>query len=104
ENPIRGPGPAPPPGARRAIEAQHDDLGGHGLRGPGEHRKTCRHSHLLRTARGISDHAAADRAAEILPPELLSGCGIERMEVAAQIAEEDDPSCGRCYSSHDGVV
>src|SRR5262244_3633580 len=55
-----------------AIEAQHDDLGLHDLRRPGNVRKTGRHGYSLRTVGRIGDHAAADRAAEILAPEFLA--------------------------------
>ena len=47
-----------------AVEAQHYDLGGHDLRWPGD--KTARHGNFLRTVRGVGDHTAADRAAELL--------------------------------------
>src|SRR5215831_13178753 len=45
-----------------AVEAEHDDLGGHDLCGPYRVRKAGRHGNLLRAVRGVGDHAAADRA------------------------------------------
>src|SRR5262245_13773771 len=89
---------------RCRVEPEHDHLRVHGLRGPREHRKTSRHGDLLRTARCVRDHTAADRAAEILPPELLSGGGIERIENAAHVADERDaPRSGR-QAAGDRVV
>src|SRR5215831_7342230 len=95
----------PPSFARRGlVEAEHDDLGVHGFRGPGEHRKPPRHGHLLRAARGIGDHATAERTAELLPPQLLARGGIERVEVAADIAEEHDPTGGGRHAGDDRIV
>src|ERR1700730_8142723 len=87
-----------------AVEAQHFDLGGHDLRWPGEHRKAARHGNFLRTVRGIGNHTAGDRAAELLAPKFLAVGGIERIEVAAQIAEEHDPAGRRSHSADDRVV
>jgi hypothetical protein len=49
-------------------------------------------------------HAPTDRAAEDLAPELLSGGGIERIEVAAHVAEEHDASGRRSHTADDRVV
>ena len=87
-----------------AVEAEDDDLGGHDLRRPREHRKAGRHGNFLRTVRGIGDHAAADRAAEILAPKLLAVGGIERIEVAADVAEEHDAAGRRRHAADDRVV
>src|SRR5215475_7124122 len=82
-----------------AIEAQHDDLGLHDLGRPGEVGEAGRHGNLLRAVRRVGDHAAADRAAEILAPELLAGGGVERIEVAADVAEEHDAPGGRSHAA-----
>src|SRR5262249_14922832 len=65
------------------VEAQHHDLGLTDLRRPGEVREARRHRDLLCAVHRVGDHAAADRAAEILGPEFLAAGGIERIEVAA---------------------
>jgi len=41
----------------------------------------------LRATRCVSYYAAGDRYTEILAPKLLAGGGVERLEVAADIAE-----------------
>src|SRR5262245_45421883 len=87
-----------------AVEAQHDDLGLDDLRRPGEVREAGRHRDLLRAVRRVGDHAAADAAAEILAPEFLAAGGIERIEVAAHVAEEHDPSGRRSHAADDRVV
>ena len=94
----------PSAAAARREAPRHDDLGGHDLRWPGEVRKAGRHGNLLRTVRGIGDHAAADRAAEILAPKFLAGGGIERIEVAAHVAEEHDAAGRRSHAADDRVV
>ena len=67
-------------------------------------RKAGRHGDFLRTVRGIGDHTAADRAAELLAPKLLAVGGIERIEVAAYIAEEYDAPGRRGHAAEDRVV
>src|SRR5271156_6186330 len=81
----------------RAVQPQHDDLGGSRFRRPRNHRKTVGHGDFLLTVHAISDHSAADpaAAAEFLPPEFLARRRIERIEVAAQVAKEDDAPSGR---------
>src|SRR5262245_42929858 len=86
------------------VEAQHHDLGRDDLCRPGDVREAGRHRHLLRTVRRVGDHAAADRAAEILAPQLLAAGGIESIEVAADIAEEHDPARRRSHAAEDRVV
>src|SRR5271166_3302898 len=87
-----------------ALEAKDFNLGGHDFRRPGEHGKAARHGDFLRAVGGIGDHAAADRATEILPPKFLAGCGVERIEIAADVAEEDDASGRRSHAAEDWVV
>ena len=72
--------------------------------GHASHHNADRHGDLLRTARGIGDHAAADRAAEMLAPKFLPIGGIERIEVAAHIAEEHDAAGRRSHAADDRVV
>src|SRR4029077_17139283 len=84
--------------------AQYHDLGGHDFRWPGEHREPTRHGDFLRTVRGVGDHAAGDRAAEVLAPELLAIGGIERVEVAAYIAKEHDASRRRGHTAENRII
>ena len=65
-------------------------------------REAGRHRNFLRTVRGIGDHTAADRAADLLAPQLLAVGGIERIEVAAQIAEEHDAAGRRRHAAEIG--
>src|SRR5262245_55084948 len=60
---------------RAALEAQHHDLGLDDLRRPREVREARRHGDLLRAVHRVGDHAAADRAAEILAPQFLAAGG-----------------------------
>src|SRR5262245_9406350 len=87
-----------------ALEAQHHDLGLDDLRRPGEVREAGCHRDLLRAVHRVGDHAAANRAAEILAPQLLAAGGVERIEVAAHVAEEHDASSGRRHGADDRVV
>jgi hypothetical protein len=64
-----------------AVAAQYFDLGGHDLRWPGEHRKAARHDNFLRSVCAVGDHAAGDRAAELLAPKPLAVGGIERNRI-----------------------
>lgn len=52
--------------------------------------KASSHSDFLRIIYRISDDAAADGPTKVLSPKLLAVGDIERIEIAAQIAEEDD--------------
>src|SRR5437763_314964 len=81
----------------RGLEAQDDDLGAHRLRRPRHHREAGRHGNLLRAVRGVGDDAAANRAAATKrrAPKLLTGGGIERVEIATQISEEHEATRGR---------
>ena len=54
--------------------------------------------------RGIGDHTAADRAADLLTPQPLTVGNIQSLEVAAHISEEDDASCRRGYAAQDWVI
>src|SRR5215510_8309265 len=87
-----------------AVEAQHDDLGLDDLRRPRGVREARRHRDLLRAVRRVGYHATADGAAEILAPELLAAGGIERIEVAAHVAEEHDAPGRRSHAADDRVV
>src|SRR5271157_3994095 len=87
-----------------AVEPEDYDLGFHDLGRPGEHGEAGRHSDLLRALRSIGDHAAGDRAAEVLAPELLACGRIERIEVAADIAEEHDATGRRRHRAYDWIV
>jgi hypothetical protein len=54
-------------------------------------RKAGCHGNFLCTIRRIGDNAAADRAVQVLCPELLAGGGIEGVEIPAYIAENTTP-------------
>src|SRR5262245_9243962 len=87
-----------------AVEAQHHDLGLDDLRRPGEVREAGCHRDLLRAVHRVGDHAAADRAAEILAPQFLAAGGVERIEVFAYVAEEHEASGRTSQAAGDRVV
>src|SRR5277367_1885539 len=87
-----------------ALEAQDRDL-----RSPdfGRHSGRYvagRHRDFLAAVHCISDHPAADRAADLLAPQLLAGLRIKRIEIAAHVAEEHKASGGRRHGAEDRVV
>jgi hypothetical protein len=47
-----------------------------------------RHRNFLGAVHRVSDHSAADRAADLLTPELLPVGGVNGIEVATYIAKE----------------
>src|SRR6185437_6065972 len=69
------------------AETQDYDLPRHNFRWPKNRRKAGRYSNSLDTVCGIGDHTAADRAADLPAPSPLTVGGIDRIEVAAHIAE-----------------
>src|SRR5215469_11492493 len=93
-----------PCGVLLTLEAQYLDLGSNDLCWPGRACEARRHRDLLRAVRHIGNHAACDRAAELLAPEFLAGGGVERVEIAADVAEEHDASGRRGQAADDWVV
>ena len=85
-------------------EAQDCDLPGHDFRWPEDRCKAARYRNSLGAVRGIGDHSAADRAADLLTPQPLTVGNIQSLEVAAHISEEDDASCRRGYAAQDWVI
>ena len=81
-----------PCGVLLTLEAQYLDLGGHDLRRPGRAGEAGRHRNFLRAVRRVGDHTTAESAAELLAPKFLAGGGVERVEIAADVAEEHDAS------------
>jgi hypothetical protein len=75
-----------------AVEAEYHDLTAPLFRWPGKARHAGRHGDPLRAVGSIGDHAATDRVAEVLAPQLPAVGGIDRVEVAAYVAEEHDAS------------
>ena len=81
-----------PCGVLLTLDAQYLDLGSNDLCWPGRACEARRHRDLLRAVRHVGNHAACDRAAELLAPKFLAGGGVERVEIAADVAEEHDAS------------
>src|SRR5271169_4168591 len=87
-----------------ALEAQDRDL-----RSPDFTRKSwryvaSRHRDFLGAVHRISDHPAGDRAADLLAPQLLAGRRINRIKIAAHVAEEHNASGGRRHCAHDRII
>src|SRR5271156_3782616 len=87
-----------------ALEAQDRDL-----RSPdfGRHSGRYvagRHRDFLGAVHRISDHPAADRAADLLAPQLLAGRRVNCIEIAAQVTKEHQAPSGRRHSAHDRVI
>src|SRR5271166_582662 len=58
-------------------------------------RATDDNRDILLAVHRIGDGASADARAEILLPQLLAGLGVERAEVAVQVAPENEVAAGR---------
>src|SRR5271165_997551 len=88
------------------VKAQDDDSGRSRLRWPRDHGEAVGHGNFLGTVHAIGDDAAPDAAAdaEHLAPELLAVGRIERIEVAAEIAEEHHAAGGWGDGAENGVV
>src|SRR5271169_3505055 len=87
-----------------ALEAQDRDL-----RSPDFGRQSGRYvagrdRDFLGAVHCISDHPAADRAADLLAPQLLAGLRIKRIEIAAHVAEEHKAPRGWRHGAHDRVI
>src|SRR5215472_3199959 len=91
-------------GVLLTLDAQYLDLGSNDLCWPGRACEARRHRDLLRAVRHIGNHAACDRAAELLAPKFLAGGGVERVEIAADVTEEHDASGRRGQAADDWVV
>src|ERR1700733_4612082 len=92
------------PRASTLWKAENQDFRRNDLRGPKDRCEADGHGHFLCAAGGIADDAAADGAAEIAAPQPPPRSGIEGIEVAAHITEENHASGGRGYPALNGVV
>src|SRR5271168_290269 len=90
--------------SRTAVHAQNRDLGGVDLHRPRKHREPVSHGDPLRTIRVVGNDAPAHSAADLLAEKLFPRGRIERIEVAAHITEEHDPSGGGCDTGDDGII
>src|ERR1700753_3280109 len=95
--------PAPPPDALVALETEDRDL-----RSPDFGRKSrgyvAGHNRdVLCAVHGVSDHAATDRAADLLAPQLLAGHRVKRIEIAAHVAKEHKAPRGRRHATQDRI-
>src|SRR5262245_66333348 len=75
-----------------ALNAEDRDLRSPDFGRKGGRYVAGRHRDFLRAVHGISDHAAADRAADLLAPQLLAGRRVKCIEIAAHVAEEHKAS------------
>jgi len=73
---------------RVAFDAKDRDLGSPDFGRKGGRHVAGRHRDFLRAVHCVSDHAATDRAADLLAPQLLAGRRLKRIEIAAHIAKE----------------
>src|SRR5262245_24205938 len=73
---------------RSFIDPQHYNLRGTDNGWPLDMRKASGHRDPLRAICRVRDHTPANCAVKRLAPKLLSGGRVERVEVAANIAEE----------------
>ena len=86
------------------FQTQYRHLGGRDLRWPKDFRETVRNGHSLRPIDGIGDDAAANRAADFLTPQFAAICCVERVEIAAHVAEEHDASDRRRHAALDRII
>src|SRR5450631_244000 len=87
-----------------ALETQNGDLRFADVGRHGRRNVAGRHGNLLRAVGRIGDHSAADRAADLLTPQLLAGGGVERIEVAAHVAKEHEASGSRRHGAEDRII
>jgi len=79
------------PFAEISLDSKNGNLGGGDFRRPQDFGQTCRGSDALRLARQIGDDSAADRAADFLTPQFPPIIGVERIKIAAHVAEKTTP-------------
>src|SRR6516225_8070843 len=70
------------------VDTQHHDLGGPDDCWPHDMRKPGCYSYFLSTVRHVGNHTTADCAVKRFAPELLSGRRVQRVKIAAHVAEE----------------
>src|SRR5450755_4954713 len=63
-----------------------------------------RHRDFLGAVHRVSDHPAADRAADLLAPQLLAGRRVKCIEIAAHVAKEHETPRGRRHGAHDRII
>src|SRR5208282_5395934 len=71
-----------------ALETEDRDLRSPNFGRHGGRYVAGRHRDFLGAVHCISDHPAADRAADLLAPQLLTRRRIKRIKIAAHVAEE----------------
>src|SRR5215831_4048967 len=86
---------------RVAFDAQDRDLRSPDFGRKGGRYVAGRDRDFLGAVHHKSDHPAADRAADLLAPQLLAGCRVKRIEIAAGVAEEHKASSGRRHGAED---
>src|SRR6516225_10016185 len=74
------------------------------IAGDAETQASGRGGDALALRRLKGDNSAADRATDLVAPELAASIGVERIEIAAQIAEEDNAAGCRYYSALNGII
>src|SRR5215813_345210 len=63
-----------------------------------------RHGDFLGAVYGVSDHPTTDRAADLLAKQLLAGCGVNCVEIAARVAKEHKAPGSRRHAAQDRVI
>src|ERR1700756_1697626 len=91
-------------GSRSALDAEDCDLRSPDFGRKGGRYVTGRHRDLLRAVHRISDHAATDRAADLLAPQLLAGRRVNCIEIAARVAKEHKAPSGRRHAAQDRII
>src|SRR5580704_8760570 len=89
---------------RVAFDAEDCDLRPPDFGRKGGSYVAGRHRNFLSAVHRVGDHPAADRAADLLAPELLAGRRVNCIEIAAQVTEEHKAPGGRRHSAHDRII
>src|ERR1700740_3352338 len=76
-------------GSRSALEAEDSDLRSPDFGRKGGRYVAGRHRDFLGAVHRVSDHPAADRAADLLAPQLLAGRRVDCIEIGAQVNEDN---------------
>src|SRR5215475_83691 len=63
-----------------------------------------RHRDFLSAVHRVCDHPAADRAADLLSPQFLAGCRLNRIEIAARVAKQNKAPSGWRHAAQDRII